>query len=114
MQQWKDLRQPSHGYGSVVGGDSGGRGGEEDNGWNEGQDDSRGEAGHHVPQVAEGAPVLDPVLVAVEGPPPPHPALLHGVGPVGYSVEDRNKGLGLGFGRWIVIGSGAMDFGRET
>jgi len=72
----------------VVGGDGGGEGGEEEYGGDEGEDDAGGEAGDEVTEVAEGAAVVAPVGVGVEGALLLHAALLHRVGPVRNGAEE--------------------------
>lgn len=60
-----------------------------------------------MPDVAVGAPVLEPVLVVVEVPLALHPLLFHAVGPVGDHAEDRDDRGGLSGAR--VSGSGRED-----
>ena len=76
--------------GLVVGGDGGGESGEEEYGSDEGEDDAGGEDGEDVAEVAEGAAVVAPVLVGVEGALLLHAALLHGIGPVRDGTEERD------------------------
>lgn len=72
----------------VVGGDGGGEAGEEEDRGYEGEDDAGGEAGEEVTEVADGAAVVAPVQVGVEGALLLHAALLHRVGPVRDGAEE--------------------------
>lgn len=72
----------------VVGGDGGREAGEEEDRGDEGEDHAGGEAGEEVPEVPEGAAVVAPVEVGVEGALLLHAALLHRVGPVRDGPEE--------------------------
>ena len=89
-EEGEEVREEVEEEGLIVGDDGGGKGGEEEDGRDEGEDDAGGEAGEDVAEVAEGAAVVAPVLVGVEGALLLHVALLHGVGPIRDGAEERD------------------------